>query len=352
MEMKIKRVRISKKMQFQYAIVGFGPAGIFALASLPIHHIGSTLILEQKNIGGDLSTYYGGIKANLTKQEIVNAFRTIPRWQEKPLTSLQTYQDTECPLLCDVSKQIREWILPDIALAQFHTKRMTQLTEVEQGWKVETDSNTFLVKKVILCIGAQPKILNLPKHTIPLSISLCKDLVKNQVSPSDTIAVFGTSHSGTLILQNLKELGCRQVFAFYKGEKPFHYARDGEAGGIKQESAKIADEIVGNHWGEYTPTFVNIDDFSQVYRIVSNANSIIYSLGFEKVQQTYIDRQGNTLHLQHNPDTFQFQDIKYIWGFGFAFPSQSTHTNGKSYPIIGFKGFIDAIQQALPSILE
>ena len=56
---------------FQVAIVGLGPAGIFTLASLPDDVLPETLILEQSCIGGDLSSYYSGVIANITKNEFI-----------------------------------------------------------------------------------------------------------------------------------------------------------------------------------------------------------------------------------------------------------------------------------------
>lgn len=335
-------------MPYHYAIIGFGPAGIFALASLPEHLLQNTLILEDNTVGGDLATVYSGIKANITKKDIVTAFRKIPRWSENnaKLTFLLPYEDNECPFLSDVSKQIREWIIPDVKKAQFHKTRMNMLIETNDHWKIQTDHELFEAKKVIVCTGSKPKTLNLPKISVPLQVALSVNQLRSFVSPSDRIVVFGCAHSGTLILKNLKELGCSSVTAIYKGKAPFQYARDRVNGGIKQESAKIADEIVANAWNEYTPTLLSLEDFPAVYRVISNADIVIYSIGFESNTVTYTTKSGLLQQLEHNPTDLRFLNVVNVWGFGSAFPRHNP------YPDIGFNGFIDAIQTALPSILE
>ena len=331
-------------MPFQIAIVGLGPAGIFALASLPLEQLHRTIVFEPNCIGGDLFALYGEIKANIPKLDIVTAFRTIPRWKEKPLTFLQSYSDTDCPLLSDVCNQIREWILPDIELAHFHTQRISKFTECAQGWKMETDhGETFETEKLILCIGAKPKTMNLPKQHVPLQHALSISQLRQHVRTTEKVVVFGTAHSGTLILKNLHDIGCKDVYAIYRGKTPFMYARDGVLGGIKQESANIADAIPT--WTD-TPTFLSYDDFSKLFRIVQDADTVIYSFGFEPCRIQYKDETGTNQVFVHTPSNAQFEHTRNVWGFGIGFPSLA---NGRAD--IGFKGFIGAIQSALPSIL-
>jgi len=301
-------------------------------------------VFEPNCIGGDLFSLYGGIKANITKLDIVTAFRKIPRWKEKQLTFLQSYSDTDCPLLSDVCNQMREWILPDIEIAHFHTLRVSKFVECEQGWKIETENGeTFETEKLILCIGAKPKTLNLPKIHVPLQYALCTSQLQRHIRTTDKVVVFGTAHSGTLILKNLHDQGCKDVYAIYKGKTPFMYARDGVIGGIKQESATIADAIPT--WTD-SPTFVPLDDFPRTFRAVQDADIVIYSIGFETTAIKYTDTASLEQTFVHTPSNAQFVNARNVWGFGIGFPSMvNCHAD------IGFNGFIVAIQNALPSIL-
>ena len=144
--------------------------------------------------------------------------------------------------------------------------------------------------------------------------------------------VFGTSHSGTLILNNLKQLGCQNVYAVYRGKTPAQQE-------LKLAAAVIAQEIQTKQWGDLTPTFINYDDFSKIYRILSKANAVIYAIGFEPRTFTYTNRDGICSPLTN--------DTPGIYGFGIGRPRPTMSTDG-----IGFEGFIKAIQAELPGILS
>jgi hypothetical protein len=244
---------------------------------------------------------------------------------------------------------MREWILPDIKHVHLHIVKMTGLTQLEKGWNIECGKQVFESQKVIVCTGSKPKGMNLPKVTVPLPMALSKTTLEQHVTKTDKVIVFGTAHSGTLILKNLYEIGCTDVVVVYKGKTPFCYARDGVLGGIKQESETIADEIVGNKWGALTPCMIEYEDFARVFRAVDKADIVIYSIGFEKTHIQYLDMSGSICEFQHNPEDGSFHTLKNIWGFGIAFPS---YLVGSTHPDVGFLGFITAIQNALPSILR
>jgi hypothetical protein len=243
---------------------------------------------------------------------------------------------------------MREWILPDIKHVTFHTKRVTNLIVAEKGWKIQSQDELFETKKMIVCVGSHPKMMDLPKATLPLSQCLHKSDLEHHISPNDKVVVIGTAHSGTIIMKNLKDIGCTNVIGIYK-EVPFVYARDGVLGGIKQESETIADEITQKLWGDRTPTLISYGDFSKVYRAIEKADFVLYSFGFTQPAIHYIDKDATEKVLQHDPHTSQFTNVHNAWGFGIAFPSYIQNTQISD---VGFKGFIRAIQSSLPAILQ
>ena len=317
---------------FQLAIVGLGPAGIFTLASLPEDLLPETLILERSCIGGDLSSQYGSVIANITKQDFVTIFKMIPKWANQSFVELDAYQDNDAPKLADVCKILRRLAKPDIQKAHLHTTALSNLVEIDNGWKLVTPKETYQAKKVILCLGATPKTMDMPLLSIPLPIALAQDQLSHVVAPTDTIVVFGTSHSGTLILNNLKQLGCQNVYAVYRGKTPVQE-------GLKLGAAVIAQEIQNKQWGELTPTFINYDDFAKIYRVLSKANAVIYAIGFEPRTFTYTNRDGTC-----GPLT---TDTPGVYGFGIGRPRPTNTSDG-----IGFEAFIQAIQAELPGILS
>jgi cation diffusion facilitator CzcD-associated flavoprotein CzcO len=331
---------------YKIAIVGLGPAGIFTLALLPPELLPHTVIFESGAVGGALATSYGSVVANITRAVIESALRSVPRWSELSFPHLEKYVADVCPLLNDAIRQLRDLITPDLALTTFHTQQVQDFEYFPHRriWQLKTSSKLFETQKVILCTGATPRIMDLPKPHIPLPIALDPVQIQKFVSPRDRIVVFGTAHSGTLILRNLRDAGVSSLTGIYKSAAPFQYARDGYSEGIKAESAAIADDLLANKWA----SLVNLDDFSATYRVVEKASFVVYAIGFERPTTTYL-MDGMRRAFFEGGGTADID--KNVWGFGIGYPSSYTSSDGKSYPDVGFGGFVSAIKAALPLML-
>lgn len=339
-------------MVYTYAIIGFGPAGIFTLASLPPAARSNTLILEANCVGGDLLSKWGDVVANIPYGDMVRALRTIPQWASVEMPYLDGYSTTTCPSLAAAAKQLVSLARNDMRNAHFRQARVASLQRTATGtWTITTTHGTmYEAQKVILCTGAHQKTMDLPCIQIPLEIALSRHRLAAQIEPDHHVVVFGTAHSGTLALQTLKDCGVKHITAIHRSVAPFVYARDGYTEGIKQESARIADEIMSGVWGAQTPTLLRYEDFATTYRVLYEADRVIYAIGFETPQQRVLDVAGHQLPLNHNPATGQFIDIDGLWGFGLAYPSTYIGNAGNTYSDVGFSGFIQAIQRALPAL--
>ena len=306
------------------AIVGLGPAGIFTLASLPESVLSNTLVIERACIGGDISTQYGQVIANITKAEIIQIFKTIPKWANITFPELDSFQDQQAPPLVLVGKILLRLIKPDLQKTHFHTCELTSLSLTpNQTWSLCTTSGLFEAQKVVLCLGAKPKTLNLPLPTIPLSIAFTPQLT-HFIDPGKPIVVFGTSHSGVLVLKELHILGCSQVYAVYKGPEPFRIAQAPQEEGLKQDAAIIANEIMTKAWGDKTPTLLSYNDFAALYRLVNKAQAVIYAIGFEPRSISLPPRSPESY-----PNLYQI---------GYCKPNLSSVD-------IGFAGFIRQAQE-------
>lgn len=326
---------------YKIAIIGLGPAGIFVLAHLPHDLKKNTVVFEPSAIGGALLTTWGAVVANLPKSKLVEALRAVPAWSDKQLAYLDKYADDECPLLYDAARQLNALIAPDVGRTHFHSACVIEYRRSAAGahFEIKSEHNKlFEVQKIVLCTGAAPKTIDLPKPTIPLHIALNPALLQNIVSPHDRIVVFGTAHSGTLVLRNLKNAGVKTLTAIYKGSTPFMYARDGYSEGIKQESATIADDLLAARWAD----LVSLDDFGAAHRAVTEASAVVYAIGFERPSPVFTDINGTVRPLYGEQN---------VYGFGIGFPAPYTGPDAKSYPDVGFGGFISAIKAALPSLL-
>lgn len=342
------------------AIIGLGPAGCICLASLPhtIFTDWSVYAFESGCIGGDLSRLYGSVVANLTRAEMESAFRKVPAWSSiTEFPHLTKYSLEQCPLLSDVCKQLRESVAPCLTKISL---RMCKVKSIQQqgsgGWIIRSTNDTLEVDKVILCTGADPIQFDLPKSTIPLDVALSRAALAAFLPSSASVVVYGTSHSGTLILRNLKDCGIRSVTAIYKGHRPFRWFRDGDTEGLKQESAVIADEITKAAWGPLTPTLIALDRTDAVIRHTMNAEYIVYAIGFQTRCPKLLDVSGADLNCDVYDRTTGAiggsAGFLNLWGFGIGYPSQYITNTGTPASDIGLGGFADHIQANISSILR
>ena len=332
-------------------IVGLGPAGCIFLASLPKEYITKSIIaFDSGCITGDLARYYGCVVANLTAQELIRALRIVPRWKETRMTVLESYAPEACPSLADLCRQLRILVTPLLSEITVHTSHITDIYQTDVGYKLHTTETTVDVEKVILCTGSVPKQMDIPKPNIPLDMAMCEEKLRSFVKKEDRVVVFGTAHSGTLILRNLKNIGCKGVVGIYKGAAALRWARDGDPEGVKQESAHIADEIVAKTWGELTPTFVSSEKMGDVLRCVMEADYVIYAVGFQTRSPRVFDKSGSLVAVSHDHATGKMGEG--MWGFGIAYPSMYQTSSGKLSNDVSFSAFASHISACLPLILS
>jgi hypothetical protein len=93
---------------------------------------------------------------------------------------------------------------------------------------------------------------------------------------------------------------------------------------------------------------MNLDDFSATYRVVEKSSFVVYAIGFERPATSYL-MDGMRRAFFEGVATADID--KNVWGFGIGYPSSYSSPDGKSYPDVGFGGFVSAIKAALPSML-
>ncbi len=329
-------------------LVGLGPAGCFFLACLPPERLSSVCVFERSCIGGDLSRLYGDVVANLTRAEMAKAFRCVPQWAVAPLPILDAYAEDACPLLADVCLQLRILMKPLLAQVKLYTEEVQEIQQVVGGWVLKTTTASHTMQQVVLCTGADPRVLHYPKPAIPLAMALSPHALRRYVRAEDRVVVFGTSHSGTLILRNLRQIGCRTT-AVYRGHTPFRWFRNHDSEGLKQESAAIADEIVASTWGTLTPTLLPFDSHEGLVRAILEADYVVYATGFVRRHPPMKGMRGEDVGTAYDPATAQI--APGIWGFGIAFPALYEMPRGGQAPDVGFLGFVSHILKCIPGIL-
>ena len=190
-----------------------------------------------------------------------------------------------------------------------------------------------------MCQGAEPKTLKCDIPTIPLHIALNENLLKNYISPNQKVLLFGISHSGSLILENLNKLNVMTT-AVHKSKSPFLFAKDGEYDGIKEEAERIANEILENKYNNLT--VLNIAEIDKIIKASKQADWVVYSIGFETSPIS-----ANFDIIKYNSTNGRIKDVEKAYGFGIAYPSlapDSIHVD------VGIISFVEHIQKQIEDI--
>lgn len=338
-----------------FGLVGLGPAGCIFLGCLPPEKLAQVIVFESGCIGGDLARHWGSVLANIPRSIIEPALRSVPAWKDARMELLERYGSNECPQLADAAQQIRALVTPLLTAVTLRSTHVTRVQQEHAGWSLcAEDGTSYTVAKLILATGAAPRTMDIPKAHIPLEIALSEVRLREYLG-SDAcrkrFVVFGTSHSGTLILRNLRAVGCagNHVTAVFKSPRPFYLARDGHTEGLKAESAEIADAIRRGDWGAATPQLVSAENMEALLRAVLEADYCVYATGFRVRVPPMFDMRGAPLAAKHDPVTGAI--APGVWGFGIGFPSQYKTNLGTLAADVGFAAFAAHIQANLAAIL-
>jgi len=322
-------------------IVGMGAAGLLLLHMFQAEGVppDEILCVDPFFDGGDLQREWRFVISNTPWSKAVEAIQMFsPSWKDT------TGNDpTKTTPLFETIRALRESIQGYLHRCQLVTGIATNFrySATEGGsdtWKVDVSSKTYEGKLLFLCFGAKPKTLGLPIPSIPLSAALNLPSLTTSIKRSDRVLVFGTMHSGTLVLQNLNAIGCKTT-AIYKGSKPFLFARDGEYDGIKEDAATVADAILSSQHKKLT--LVQADDMAGLANALRTADWVIYAIGFE---------QEGKSPLLHDALTGRLSPPS-SWGFGIAFPNTTTLPDGTVHKDVSLLSFATHIAKQRQDIM-
>jgi len=332
---------------YRFGIIGFGIAGQILTLELLKNSVppSDICIYDETFMGGSLTTHYGTVLSNTPWWKTRKALEEYPLWNDEVLKETDTlYEKDSCMPVRDIARSCLEVAKKASTSVAKQVTRVTEIKQLDSGdLEVHHTFGISICKQLFLTHGSEPKLLNIPHTHIPLSIALDKEQLKHQVDPQkDTVTVFGTSHSGTILLKHLHELGI-STNAVYKGSKPFIFARDGEYDGIKEGSEVIADTILK---GSYTSlTLIPWSDPLELHKALLKTTKCIVSIGFKPIRI-----QGIT-STTYDSSTAELHAMKNVYGFGIAYPG-TTELNGRTYFDVSVLSFQAQIRKCIPAILN
>ena len=323
----------------EICIIGSGAAGILLLLNLQAHNVApeSITVIDPYHDGGDLARSWSHVRSNTIWRQILEA---VPPKQELP----SPWKDLDPEQPCELSYIIRylQWqVQPFFTRCNIHTAKVEKVIQQETlRWELTLhgSSQKILTDSLFVTTGSEPKSLDCPFRSIPLSIALDEKRLSQYVSLGDHVLLFGTAHSATLIVQNLVNLGAK-VTNFYLPPKPFFFAKDGDYDGLKQEAAVIAEKIVNKEYPNVQ--LVSVHDTAAIIRATRKVDAVIYAIGFEPRSRFGLS--------EYDGLTGRLDNVKNAWGFGIAYPNLAE--DGK-HRDVSVPAFMKHIQKQMPDILS
>lgn len=322
---------------YDILIIGGGVTGLLAYYALE-KEVSNIAIIDPYFDGGDLIQKYGSVQSNTPLLKTINALKLLePSYQYND----EYPEDKTAPLYIH-TQLIQDFIKPKDCIQDF----VESLSFENKIWSVKTKDNIYLTKVIILCQGSNPKILNCGIPTIHLEDALNKDSLKKFVKSNDTVLVFGTSHSGTLVLQNLEDLKIVTT-AVHKNVKPFLFAKDGEYDGIKEEAEFIAERILKNEFSYVK--LLHLQQVDKLIKVSKKATKVIYAIGFNTrdIKISYNNEiKDSSLY---DKKTGSILGCEGLWGFGIAYPSSAPDD---IHVDVGIISFVEHILKQVKDIIN
>ena len=344
------------KTDFDWLVIGAGPAGIAAVGKLLDQQIQPAKIawVDPTFTVGDFGTKWRNVPSN-TK---VNLFI-------KFLNACHSFEYAKCPHnfaihQLDMNKTCElhymadplQWVTEELMKkVSTYTGYVTHLVLTDRQWQAVINDKKITSKNVILAIGAEPKTLMLDStEIIPLDHTFDKHKLSSICTDEDVVAVFGSSHSAILIIRNLLE-SCtlKKVINFY--HSPLRYAVYLENEilfddtGLKGTTAEWARENID---GVLPPNLMRVlSSADTLQKHLPECTKSIHAVGF-KPRSISVEGIEQTLAYDNHTGII----APGLFGLGIAFPEAKTDRLGNTELRVGLWKFMDYLSRILPVWVE
>ncbi len=339
-----------KKNNFQWCVIGAGPAGIAAVGKLLDYDIPAQEILwiDDEFKVGSLGAKWHNVSSNTTVQLFLDflneccAFKFDERKQHFQLEKIDPYHTCKLVNIIEplqwISNHLSQWVTSFQGI-------VGGLAINNRCWDITVGKHMFRATNVILAIGAEPDRLSYKNvKEIVLEDALNYNQLKQCCDNVDSVAVFGSSHSAIIIIRYLVELGLGRIVNFYQSPIKFALPMGGwtlfDNTGLKGTAADWAREnILGKipeNLYRYQATKQNIGIY------LDGCDRVIYAVGFHP-RVIEVAGMAGLRHNVHNGII-----APGLFGFGIAFPKQTVDPFGNREESVGLWKFMMHINTVLP----
>ena len=304
-------------------------------------------IIDPHFDGGDLARKWTPVISNTPWSKTIGALQANCPSLALPIGA---YDSNSTAPLIELAHLLRRAAAPALAAAkQIQGKAVQSNYDTpSKAWSttVETGGQQIVVSSshLILAQGSEPRTLDIPIPSIPLEMALDEARLAHYTKAGEKAIVFGTMHSGTLVIRNLAALGVN-VTAYYNTAAPFYWARDNVYDGIKAEAAEVADKIVA---GEIPVDLVPVKDTAKVIRGARAADWVVYAMGFMPRNIRMTVNGAEISPTEYDGATGMLTNAP-AWGFGVAYPNRAP--DGVHWDV-SVAAFLNHAAQQLPRIIQ
>ncbi len=336
---------------YDWAVIGSGPAGLAAVGQLLDNKVPAEAILwvDPKFTVGDFGTTWSKVSSNTSVRLFKQFYQACQSFDyaQAPQYEIESLDPEQTCYLAQAAAPLA-WI----------TARLMQKVTVFKGlinkiamkdrvWILSSpEGDNFLTNNVILATGSEPSTLPIQtKEIIPLETALNKEALANAVEGKKRIAVMGSAHSAIIIVRDLLELGVPQVDNYYL--EPLRYAiffpdwTLFDNTGLKGKTAIWAKEnLHGNlpkNLNRYLSTPENLE------ANISDTDATIFATGFKRRR---LKIEGFKDNYDYNPHCGII--APGLFGFGIAFPEKTIDRFGHQELSVGLWKFMDYLKRVMP----
>lgn len=247
---------------------------------------------------------------------------------------------------------------------------------VDGFWNVKILDQSFKAKLIFLATGSRPKDAPPPGDaTIHLDDALNPQILESKYAETDTISVYGSSHSAMLVLKNLLDSpkSPARIINIYRQEARFAEFPDPlncpdkilhDNTGLKGETAEWA-----RTWVYLTAEELEKKFGGKLIRVkvttgggdgVKAADKSIFAIGYERNPLPAIIYSSSSTPLDPSSldctpsgqlKTADIPAIEGLFGFGIAFPERVVDLDGTGEAAVGLWKFMRHIKKSFDLIM-
>ncbi|HSW69708.1 MAG TPA: pyridine nucleotide-disulfide oxidoreductase [Gammaproteobacteria bacterium] len=341
---------------YDWAVIGAGPSGIAAMGNLLDFGVKSDEIvwIDPHFAVGDFGMLWRNVPSNTKVNSFLKFLRACSSFDYQnchenfPIEKIDPKKTCALGLMADpllwITKRLREKIFSVEDFAENIVLR-------DRKWEIQLRAGAGVsAKNIVLAMGAESKQLNYSAPVVvPLQDAVDHERIQQHCEKEDTVAVFGSSHSATLVLRNLVNQGIKRIVNFYRA--PMRYAVDMndwilfDDTGLKGIAAEWARQNIDGKLPVNLERVYSNDE--NIEHFLPQCNKVVYAIGFHRRALPVVENIGHLAYIKECGII-----APGLFGIGIAFPEGKYNPLGIHEYRVGLSKFMEYLQRIVPVWLK